>query len=140
MAEHSSDTDSDSQGPGGLFSNFRRYFERRFELLVLSIAENVSLIFTHLIQRLTGIIVFSTGLFFAWLALGFFLAEWVESYAFGFFISSLPLILIGYIFMKVSPVFISRRIHGEIMREVISRFDEFREDEDEGAKKKSTES
>jgi hypothetical protein len=124
MPDETSHTDT---GLKGIADDVRRYIEKRLELFAMTISEQVSFILADSIQRLIGILLISCGLLIAWFALSYFVSELVGSYSLGFFISSLPLIIGGMIFLKVKPKSITRVIQAGIIHEVMLSFDEIEE-------------
>lgn len=124
MADESSNTDT---GLKGIADDVRRYVEKRLELFAMTISEQVSFILADSIQRLIGILLISCGLLIAWFALSYFVSELVGSYSLGFFISSLPLIIGGMIFLKVKPKSITKIIQAGIIHEVMISFDDLEE-------------
>jgi hypothetical protein len=124
MPDKSSHTDT---GLKGIADDVRQYVEKRLELFAMTISEQVSFILADSIQRLIGILLISCGFLIAWFALSYLVSELVGSYSLGFFISSLPLIIGGMIFLKVKPKSVTRVIQAGIIHEVMLSFDEIEE-------------
>lgn len=120
MPGDSTHTDS---GLKGITEDVRRYIEKRLELFALTLSEQVSFILADTMQRLIGVLMLACGLLIAWFALSFYVSELVGSTSLGFLISSLPLILAGFIFLKVKPRSITRAIQAGIIQEVMLSFD-----------------
>lgn len=120
-----SDDDSHNHsGISGITKEVQRYIEKRLELFALSIGEQLSLIVADSIQRLIGILLVSGGLFFAWFALGYYLSDLFGDQALGFLGAAVPLLLIGFIFMRIKPVSITRTIQAGILTEFMKTLDQ----------------
>lgn len=121
MSEDESHNRSDFSG---ITKEVRRYIEKRMELFALSIGEQLSLIMADSIQRVIGILLVAGGLFFAWFALGYYLGDLFEDQALGFLGAAIPLLLIGFIFMRIKPVSITRKIQSGILKEFLKTLDQ----------------
>lgn len=108
----------------GIGEDLKKYVEKRLELLVITIAEQVSLILADSIQRILGMLLLAGGLFFLWFAAGFYVGELVESYALGFLIVSIPPIVAGILFLKFKPDSVTRSIQAEIVKNFLQSVDE----------------
>jgi hypothetical protein len=97
MTEDSQHNNNETSGIG---DEVRLYVEKRIELFTLTITEQVSAVAAHTIQKMIGILLLAGAALIAWLSLGFFLGELLESNGLGFLIASLPLFLTGYLFMS----------------------------------------
>ncbi|MEX0769268.1 MAG: phage holin family protein [Balneolaceae bacterium] len=120
----SDDESHNRPGFTGITREARRYIEKRLELFALSIGEQVTRIAADGIQRVIGILLVGGGLFFALFALGYYLGDLLDNTALGFLGVSVPLLLIGFIFMKVKPNSITRAIQSGILKDYIQALDE----------------
>jgi len=120
MAENSKDNESESKG---ITNDLRQYVEKRLELIILTVSDHLSFILADSLQRLIGILLLAGGLLIAWFALSYYISSLVDSYALGFFLSSLPLIVGGIIFIKSKPQAVTRAIQAGIIDEVMLSFD-----------------
>jgi len=111
-------------GISGITKEARRYIEKRLELFALSIGEQVSRIVADSIQRLIGILLVTGGLFFAWFALCYYLSDLLGNQALGFLSASIPLLLIGFIFMRIKPNSITRKIQAGILKNFMNSLDQ----------------
>jgi len=118
--------DSSDKEPGfkSLSDDVKRYIEKRLELFTLTVSEHVSFILADSMQKLIGILLLACGFLIAWFGLSYYLSELVESNSLGFLISSLPLFIGGFIFLKLKPKSVTRMIQSGIIQEVISSFDD----------------
>jgi hypothetical protein len=117
--------DSSHKDPGlkSLSDDVKRYIEKRLELFTLTVSEHVSFILADSMQKLIGILLLACGFLIAWFGLSYYLSELVGSYSLGFFISSLPLLLGGFIFLKLKPKSVTRMIQAGIIHEVMLSFE-----------------
>jgi Zn-dependent protease with chaperone function len=118
--------DSSDKEPGfkSLSDDVKRYIEKRLELFTLTVSEHVSFILADSMQKLIGILLLACGFLIAWFGLSYYLSELVGSYSLGFIISSLPLFIGGFIFLKMKPKSVTRMIQSGIIQEVISSFED----------------
>lgn len=83
-----------------LKKDLREYVEKRAELFRLTILEEISQIVAQGVQRVAGLLLLANAAFFAWFAFAFLLSEWLNSMSAGFALSSLPLFIIAFLFIK----------------------------------------
>jgi hypothetical protein len=112
MTEDSQHNNNETSGIG---DEVRLYVEKRIELFTLTITEQVSAVAAHTIQKMIGILLLAGAALIAWLSLGFFLGELLESNGLGFLIASLPLFLTGYLFMSRKSLAMTERIQSEMI-------------------------
>ena len=112
-------------------NDIRDYLEKRLELFVLTLSDRITFMLADAIQRIVGILLLAGGFMVAWFALSFYLSELLGSHALGFLAGSLPLLIIGLIFVAVQPVVITRRIQYGMLSQFMAAFDAVRESEDE---------
>ncbi|RNC80025.1 MAG: hypothetical protein ED557_12910 [Balneola sp.] len=118
----------------------KEYIETRINLLVLNVGEQVTGWVGISTQKIIGFTVLGCGLFFAAIALAFYLGDLLEDDALGFLVVSLPLLLIGVIFAFSKPFGIAKSIQRQLMSGVIKSIEEDEEQEalqlSEGQRKK----
>lgn len=100
-----------------LASDIRSYIETRIELLTLSVAEQISGVIAHSVQKLIGLILLISAVYFICFALGFYIGDLLGNYSYGFAIVSLPFLLAGIIFINRK----SKRLTEKIQAEMISK-------------------
>lgn len=137
MAENSTDSKS---GFKGITNDLKQYVEKRVELIILTASDHFSFLVADSLQRLIGILLLAAGLLIAWFSLSYYISSLVDSYALGFFLSSLPLILAGIIFIKSKPQSITRALQAGIIEEVMLSFDRREEKQNEKKDLKTKES
>ncbi|TVQ02045.1 MAG: hypothetical protein EA359_12570 [Balneolaceae bacterium] len=114
-----------------LRKEIREYAEKRVELFVITISEQISLMIAHSFQRFLGFLILAAGFLFVWFALGYLLGELIGSIGGGFAISALPLLIFGFIFSKRKSKRFTEKIQAVLMSKVLENFDK-EEDESDG--------
>lgn len=121
------ETEKEKTGKSTLTADIKSYIEKRVQLLSYTIAENISAIIAEIIaesiQRITGLILLSTGVLFAWIALGFYLGELLDSLSLGFLLSSLPLFLAGLVNLKRKSKLVTEKIQAEIISKTLNKLE-----------------
>lgn len=118
-------------------SDIREYVEKRVQLLTLTITEQVSRIMAESFQKVLGMFILSFALFFLWFAVGFLIAELIGSFSAGFAIASLPLFVVGFIFLKSKSKSITEKVQAQLMASILDDIDfekEAKQDKLEGKK------
>lgn len=103
--------------------DLKEYVESRAELFSIAFAEQIAGIISASIQKLVGIIFLSLGAVFLWIALGFYLGDLLDSQSLGFLLSSLPLVLIGFILYRRTSRSLEEKIQVDIIRKMTIRSD-----------------
>jgi hypothetical protein len=106
-----------------LEDEIREYIEKRIQLISINISEQISLMIAHSFQRLFGVLVLAMAVFFVWFAIGFFLSGLLDSHSAGFALASVPLFIIGFIFLNKKSKRFTERIQAELIGKVIQNFD-----------------
>lgn len=112
-----------SEGIKEISDDLRLYVEKRFELFSLSISEQISFILADSLQRAIGFLLFAGGGLFLWMAFGFYLGELLQSNSLGFLIASLPLLLAGFLFLRIHPVSVTKQIQSDILKQMLEAMD-----------------
>jgi len=112
-----------SEGIKEISRDVRLYVEKRFELFSLTISEQISFILADSLQRVIGFLLLAGGFIFLWLALGFYLGELLQSNSIGFLLSSLPLLIAGFLFLKIQPVSVTKQIQSDILKQMMDTMD-----------------
>ena len=102
----------------------KEYFETRINLLVLNVGDQVTGWVGITTQKIVGYTILGCGLFFAALALAFYMGDLLENDALGFLLVSLPVLLIGVIFAFSKPFGIAKSIQRQLMSGVIESIEE----------------
>ena len=117
-----------------LASDIRSYIETRIELLMLSVAEQISRVIAHSVQKLIGLILLISAVYFICFALGFYIGDLLGNYSYGFAIVSLPFLLAGIIFINRKSKRLTEKIQAEMISKMIPEDGIFDDDESEGKK------
>lgn len=120
-------------GEGKVTGEIRQYIEKRIQLLTLTITEEVSLVLAYYFQRIAGMLLVCLAFLFFWLAVGFFLGEWLGRYSLGFLIASVPLFIAGAVFVNSKSKTFTEKIQAEMIQKILESFErDSEEDEREG--------
>ena len=121
-----SETESqhEQQEKANLAEEIREYAEKKVELFTLSWAENISHAIARSVQRMLGLMLLGSALFFGWFALAFYLAERTGSEPAGFSLAALPLLIISILFIKWRSGRLTELIQAEIMQSLLQKNDE----------------
>lgn len=130
--------DQQDEKKDSLASDIRSYVETRVELLSLTIAEQISLIVAHSVQKMIGIILMGTALYFICFALGFYIGELLDSYSLGFGIISLPFLIAGFIFIKKKSKRFTEMIQADIISKIVQEEDSSKLEKYEGDGEETT--
>lgn len=121
--EYIEQNEQNEENKDSLASDIRSYIEARIQLLSLTIAEQISLVVAHSVQKLIGLILLGTALYFICFALGFYLGELLESYSLGFGIVALPFLIAGFIFIKQKSKRLTEMIQADLISKIIQEED-----------------
>jgi len=97
----------------------KRYIERRIELSVIESGEQLSYLFANLAHQVSGLIILLCGLAFLFIASALYLGELLQRPSLGFVIVSIPLFIIGAIFIRMRPRSLTERIRLSVLREMM---------------------
>lgn len=111
-------------------AEFKRYIEKRLELIVLNIGEQYARYIAQSIQKLAGFVLLFGALTFLLIALALYLGALFNSQALGFALVSLPLIIAGYLFINLKPRSITNKIKSEFETELLGVFKDLEEPQD----------
>lgn len=113
----------DNNEKSGLTTEVRLYVEKRIELFSIEVAEKVSLLVAHSVQKLIGVLILAGAIFFLWFAFGFFISDLVGNHALGFLLSTIPLFLFGFILSKHKSKKLTEKIQADIVGKVMEKFE-----------------
>ena len=97
----------------------KKYIERRIELTVLESSEQLSHVFANLAHQVSGLIILLVGFVFLLIASALFIGELLQQPSLGFVIVSVPLFIIGSIFMGMRPKALTAKIRDVILKEIV---------------------
>lgn len=84
-------------------ADLKNYIEKRAELLLLNIGEQVSGWMAETTHRLTGIFLLFGGFSFLLVALAIYLGELLGNRSLGYVLVSVPLLVLGFLFYFLKP-------------------------------------
>lgn len=121
-----SDKQKDQLGKGlrRITSELKLYLEKRIELTVLNIGEAISGLMAAAVQRGIGVFLLLGGLCFLLFALAIYLGNLLESRSLGYVLVSLPLLLVGGLFMYLKPKSIFEQLQYRFESEVIKSIEQ----------------
>ncbi|HKK46504.1 MAG TPA: hypothetical protein VJ964_13350 [Balneolaceae bacterium] len=131
------ETDHLGQRFRAISADLKLYIEKRMELMMLNMGEYVSGWMAASIQRTTGAFLLLGGVSFLLVALAIFLGGLLGSLSLGFILVSLPLLIIGGLFMYLKPRGLFEKLQERFESEVIKAISQ---NENGRAKQKELES
>lgn len=105
-------------------SDLKLYLEKRIELTMLNVGEAISGLMAASIQRGIGVFLILGGLCFLLFALAIYLGDLLESRSLGYVIVSLPLLLVGGLFMYLKPKSVFNQLQHRFENEVIKSIEQ----------------
>jgi hypothetical protein len=105
-------------------SDLKLYLEKRIELTMLNVGEAISGLMAASIQRGIGVFLLLGGLCFLLFALAIYLGDLLESRSLGYVIVSLPLLLVGGLFMYLKPKSVFKQLQHRFENEVIKSIEQ----------------
>lgn len=107
----------------GLPAEVKEYLEKRIQLFTLTIYEKAAMIVAYSFQRALGVLFIAGGILFAWFALSYFVGRLVGDTGLGFLISSLPLFIAGFVFLKQRSKSLTEKIQAELIGRIIQNIE-----------------
>lgn len=105
-------------------ADLKRYLEKRIELTMLNIGEAISGLMAASVQRGIGVFLLLGGLCFLLFALAIYLGDLLESRSLGYVLVSLPLLLVGGLFMYLKPKSVFKKLQNRFENEVIKSIEQ----------------
>ncbi len=118
---------TDYQSENNLKKDIREYIEKRVQLFVIEVTEQVSLVIANSFQKLLGMFLLGGALFFVLFAIAFYLGELIGNFSAGFALVSLPLIFIGIFFFRKRSKKFTENIQAELIGKVLENFESKKE-------------
>ncbi len=100
-------------------ADLKLYIEKRLELMMLNTGEYVSGWIAASVQRVGGALILLGGISFLLFALAIYLGELLGSESLGYVLVSLPLLVIGMLFITLKPKRLFERLQQNFESEVI---------------------
>ncbi|WP_445666251.1 phage holin family protein [Fodinibius sp. AD559] len=105
-------------------SDLKLYLEKRIELTMLNIGEAISGLMAASVQRGIGVFLLLGGICFLLFALAIYLGDLFGSRSLGYVLVSLPLLLVGGLFMYLKPESVFKQIQQQFKNEVIKSIEQ----------------
>lgn len=104
---------------GAITADLKTYIEKRVELILLNIGEQISAWMAASLYRVTGALVLLIGILFLLVALAIFLGDVMDSEPLGYIAVAVPLMIIGLLFLYLKPKHMIRKMEEQFESEVI---------------------
>ncbi|WP_440999448.1 phage holin family protein [Fodinibius sp. SL11] len=104
-------------------ADLKLYLEKRIELAMLNVGEAVSGLMAASVQRGIGVFLLLGGVCFLLFALAIYLGDLLNSRSLGYVIVSLPLLLVGGLFMFLKPKSVFKQLQTRFENEVVKSID-----------------
>lgn len=112
-------TDQLGKRLGNLTADLKRYVEKRLELILLNIGEQISSWMAASIYRFSGVIILLLGFIFMLTALAIFVGDLIGSEPLGYVIVAVPLLIFGMLFLYLKPANLIEKMEQSLESEVI---------------------
>ncbi len=122
----SNDKNSDQLGKRlrTITADLKLYLEKRIELTMLNIGEMVSGLMAASVQRGIGVFLLLGGVCFLLFALAIYIGNLLNSRSLGYVVVSIPLLLVGLMFLYLKPNSVFEQIQQRFEDEVIKSIEE----------------
>lgn len=108
----------------GITSDIKRYIEKRLELILLNAGEHFSKWMAIMVHRSAGVLLIAAGVCFLLVALAIYLGNLLGSQSLGYVIVSIPLLVLGGLFMSLKPRNLLHELQKRFEIEVIEAVEE----------------
>lgn len=105
-------------------ADLKLYIEKRIELVMLNAGEHLSGWMAASIQRATGALLLLGGVCFLFVALAIYLGNVLENESLGYLLVSVPLLLVGLLFVSLKPEGLFDKIQQRFESEVIKAIEQ----------------
>jgi len=122
-------TDRIGQKLHRITSDLKRYFDKRMKLLMINTGEFISKWLAMATQRIAGAFLLLGGCCFLFVALAVYLESLLETPGLGFAIVSLPLFILGIMFLYLKPTLVFEELQDLFEAEVIEAVEQNEEKE-----------
>ncbi len=108
----------------GITSDIKLYLEKRIELAMLNAGEIVSGLMAASVQRGLGVFLLLGGICFLLFALAIYLGDLLGSQSLGYVLVSIPLLLVGGLFLFLKPQRVFDKLQQQFENEVIKTIEQ----------------
>lgn len=99
--------------------DIKLYIEKRVELLLLDVGEHFSKIMAQSVHKIAGFILLVGGAVFLLVALAQYLGDLLGNESLGYVVVSVPMLLLGLLFVYLKPKSMLDRIQYQFEKEII---------------------
>ncbi|MCW9707242.1 phage holin family protein [Fodinibius salsisoli] len=117
-------TDQVGQKLRSITTDLKRYVEKRLELVMLNAGEHFSRWMAISVQRSAGALLLVGGICFLLFALAIYLGNLLGSESLGYVLVSIPLLILGGLFMSLKPQSLLHELQERFEAEVIEAVEE----------------
>lgn len=114
--DNHTDPDNDARN---LTAEVRNYVEKRIELFTLTFIDQISLIAAQSVQKVLGLLLLASALFFLWFGVGFLVGDWIDNTGLGFLIVSVPIFIASFIFVRLKSGKLTDSIQSELIKNTL---------------------
>lgn len=104
-------------------ADLKLYIEKRLELLLLNIGEQISKWLAASIQKISGVLLLVGGFICLLVALAIFLGDLLDNESLGYVIVSVPLLVLGYFLINLKPDSVLKSLQQHFESELIDSID-----------------
>lgn len=108
----------------GITSDLKLYLEKRIELAMLNAGEIVSGLMAASVQRGLGVFLLLGGICFLLFALAIYLGNLLDSQSLGYVLVSIPLLVVGALFLFLKPQSVFENLQHRFEDEVIKTIEQ----------------
>lgn len=123
-----------TQEDRGLGEDLKLYIEKKIQLLLIRITDDISFLLANSIQRVIGILFVFSGALFAWLALAFYLSELWQSNSLGFLAAAIPPFIAGFFIGKYKSFKLSKKIQTIMIKKLLNEIDSIKLKDEQDAR------
>lgn len=105
-------------------NDLKLYLEKRIELTMLNVGEAISGFMAASVQRGIGVFLLLGGVCFLLFGLAIYLGDLLDSRSLGYVIVSLPLLLVGGLFMYLKPNSVFEQLQSRFENEVVKSIEQ----------------
>lgn len=118
------ETDQIGKRLRSISAELKGYIEKRIELMMINFGEETSRMLAQSVHKAVGFALMLVALVFLLFALAVFLGDLLDSPGLGYLLVSLPMLLVGWIFISLRPASVTKKIQGFFESEILKAFDQ----------------
>lgn len=99
--------------------DLKLYIEKRIELLLLNVGEHIARMMAESVHKMVGFVLLTGASVCLLVALALFLGNLLNSPSLGYVIVSIPLLVLGMLFVYLKPKSVLKRIQNQFEKEIV---------------------